>query len=367
MPDPSPGSALRMETHVFDPRRTPPLECDIYGAANYPNDTPLVQTCYFRKWFLISASYRLLPAVNGRDLLNDATAAYEFARTRVGGSHIPRRVIVGGASAGPSFVFCLASSPFPYRNPSANLPSISSGFFLATLIAYHLEPKPLALLSITGIPTFHHPFFNSYKLIYHSSLDPPELVAPNPGPIPEDDMQTLISPYFVGKSVVEPLDAFALAKLDSRGKRKHGNAWLWRRLHHVSSSSQPPGVLYNYYLNKIVYLDLVSAVDPGFDWAASEDDANLARTSQWPMTIFIQGEQDKDISPSVCRDVAVRLGSRAVYCEARDQGHLFEKQLFLDNPQLNRGKTKGMSALFKAIKALDEAVGTPKENRIFIK
>lgn len=33
------------------------------------------------------------------------------------------------------------------------------------MTAHHLQPQPLALLSITGIATFRHPFFNSSTLI----------------------------------------------------------------------------------------------------------------------------------------------------------------------------------------------------------
>jgi acetyl esterase/lipase len=47
---------------------------------------------------LISASYRLVPPIGGKELLEDVTAAYQFARKL--GDGVDRQVIVGGASAG---------------------------------------------------------------------------------------------------------------------------------------------------------------------------------------------------------------------------------------------------------------------------
>lgn len=97
------------------------LECDIYDATDYPPDSPvflffhsgglvsgarsavppwLAQHCFRRKWPLVSASYRLLPQVDGYGLLDDARATYEFARS-LGG--VDRSAIVGGASAGMFF------------------------------------------------------------------------------------------------------------------------------------------------------------------------------------------------------------------------------------------------------------------------
>jgi acetyl esterase/lipase len=58
---------------------------------------------------LISASYRLVPPIGGKELLEDVTAAYQFARKL--GDGIDRQVIVGGASAGNNILFTISLSP----------------------------------------------------------------------------------------------------------------------------------------------------------------------------------------------------------------------------------------------------------------
>lgn len=115
---------LTKTTHTYATRGIP-LECDVYDADDYPASNPvflffhsgglvggarvclppwLAQVCYQRKWSLISPSYRLLPQAGGQGLLEDASAAYEFARSwKLNGSETKRRVIVGGASAGSCF------------------------------------------------------------------------------------------------------------------------------------------------------------------------------------------------------------------------------------------------------------------------
>jgi hypothetical protein len=50
---------------------------------------------------------------------------------------------------------------------------------MASLIAHHAEPPPAALLGITAIPTFRHPFFNTSVLM-------------TPEPIKDEDMPPLI-------------------------------------------------------------------------------------------------------------------------------------------------------------------------------
>jgi acetyl esterase/lipase len=65
------------------------------------------------QWPLVSASYRLLPQVDGEALLQDATAAYDFAKKLgTNGEEAERNVIAAGASAGryhPKHVFPLRS------------------------------------------------------------------------------------------------------------------------------------------------------------------------------------------------------------------------------------------------------------------
>lgn len=56
--------------------------------------------CIQRKWPLISPSYRLLPQTGPNGLLEDVSAAYEFAQKWDAPDGLDRRVIVGGASGG---------------------------------------------------------------------------------------------------------------------------------------------------------------------------------------------------------------------------------------------------------------------------
>ena len=339
-----------------------PLECDIYDAPDYPDDTPVLlfffsgglvsgsramvppwlvqvspptlpkvpspdeaqltyhnrQTCLRRKWPLLSPDYRLLPQAKGEDLLQDAQAAFAFAQS-YGGRPTPRRVIIAGASA---------------------------GFVLAALIAHNLPtttPSPLALLSITGIPTFQHPFFSSSRLI------PPD-------PIAEDDVAQFLSlspgDMTVGRHPWDQSAIFHLSWLLPSGMRNAS----------FDPQHPPPpppgndgdplrGMLYDYFLYENLFPDLVgTAVDPGFDWAQDTASWKLER---WPMTIMIQGDADDDVDPDVCRDVASKLGRKAVLCVAEGKGHLFEKAKFLEDVE----SEEGLAAVTKAIAVLDEVVG----------
>ncbi|KAK1749767.1 alpha/beta-hydrolase [Echria macrotheca] len=321
---------LQKKTTTFAVHQIP-LECDIYDAHDYSTDSPvflyfhpgglvagarivvppwLAQTCFRHKWPLISASYRLLPQARGEDLLQDATAAYEFART-LGGAE--RKVIVGGASAGN---------------------------FLATLIAHHLTPKPLAVLSITGIPTFRHRFFNSSVLI------PSE-------PVTEDDVAPFVSgPVTIGRDASHPLSVFDVHKLDASGA-KNPLFVPGDRLPPEWAHDPERGLLYDFYLHENLFLDFVGSVDPGFDWAENKSDPE--KLKNWPTTIFIQGDADDDVEADVCSSVASALGDKAMYFEAKGMPHLYERHMFLED--IENGTGPGEVAVKQAITALDGVIG----------
>ncbi|KAL1840233.1 hypothetical protein VTK73DRAFT_3816 [Phialemonium thermophilum] len=298
-----------------------PLECDVYEADDYPADAPvllwfhagglvdgsrvaippwLVQACFQRKWPLVSASYRLLPQTGADGLLEDAAAAYRFARTLGGATE--RRVIAAGSSA---------------------------GFFMASLIAQHLQPKPLALLSDTGIPTFDHPFFRSSHQIEDPLLS-------------RDDADGYCAePLSVGQT---PLSLFRLDMLLPSGARNPD-----------VTPAKPVALrhrLYAYFVRTNAYGDLVGKVDRGFGWArrdpAGRRDDELA---DWPVTVFIQGDDDHDTPVEVCASVAEALGERARFCLARGQDHCFEVNCFLED-----GDRPGMEAVREALGELDQAV-----------
>jgi len=336
----SPRAPLTKTTHTIAVHSIP-IECDVYDAADYPSSTPvllffhsgglvagarnmippwLVQTCFHRKWPLVSPSYRLLPQVSGDALLSDVHAAYSFAQSLPTSSNPPssnpdpRPVIAAGASA---------------------------GFFLAALAAYHLTPAPLALLSITGIPTFRHPFFNSSVLI------PSE-------PITEDDVAHYISePVAVGRSVFDTSGVFDIRCLLPSGTR-NPSFQADKKLPEGFTDDPNRGLLYDYFLYENLFLDFVGGVDPGFDWARGATDAEKAKLRDWPVTILIQGDDDMDLSPELGVSVAERLGEKGVYFEAKGQGHLFEKGSFLEDLGEDRGTPLG--AVLNAIDALDQVV-----------
>jgi len=320
---------IRKTTHAIAVHDIP-IECDVYDGDDYPSNAPvflffhsggltagarnmvppwLAQTCFRRKWPLLSPSYRLLPQVSGSGLLVDVRAAYSFAQS-LGSPQAPRKVIVGGASA---------------------------GFFLAALVAHHLTPPPLALLSITGIPTFRHRFFNS------STLIPSE-------PVTEDDISQYVSePVTVGRHVFDASGIFSVASLLPAG----GNDPAFKpdkSLPEGFTSDPNRGLLYDYYLHENLFLDLVGEVDPGFDWAATKEQELKA----WPITIFIHGDDDADVDLDVCTSVAKSLGSKAKLFLAKGQGHLFEKGCFLED--LGDDRDAPFGAVLKAIDALDRVV-----------
>jgi hypothetical protein len=208
---------------------------------------------------------------------------------------------------------------------------------MATIVAHHSTPKPLALLSITGIPTFHHPFFNSSTLI-------------PPSPIKEEDIEPfLIESVAVGST---PPNTFHLNMLlPSGSKNPHFEAPAKTR------SEQDPnrGMLYDYYVYENAYVPLVGSVDPGFDWA--EDATQSSRLAEWPVTVFIQGDADDDVNIDVCASVAKRLGTKkGRLFVAEGQGHLFEGTMFLED------ETPAMDAVRRAVDDLDQAVAEGLKN-----
>ncbi|KAF8218334.1 Alpha/Beta hydrolase protein [Mycena galopus ATCC 62051] len=326
------SAPLTKTTRLFATHQVP-LDCDIYSAAHYPSDGPvflyfhagglvtgarstvppwLVQTCHSRQWPLLSASYRLLPQARGPELFADARAAYEFARALDTPSS-SRPIIAGGSSA---------------------------GFLLAALTAHHCTPKPLALLCITGIPTFQHPFFNSSHLI-------------SPDEVHHEDIAGMLAePVSVGTAPAHR-PSFALGMLDANGKRN--SAFEFHPELGTVSHQQPQnpnrGLLYTHFVRKNIYPALVDrAVDPGFEWARNPNLSKNQRAA-WPVTVFIQGDADTDVPMRVCRDAADTLGSgRGVFCLAHGMEHGYEAGRFLEDGEA------GMDTVREAVGALDEAV-----------
>ncbi|KAL7805904.1 alpha/beta-hydrolase [Trichoderma gracile] len=311
-----------------------PLECDIYTPDDAPKDSPvflyfhpgglldgnrdliapwLVQVCYQRKWPLISPSYRLLPQARGKGLLEDASAAYDFAQnwnTEEAGSK--RRVIVGGASG---------------------------GFFMAALIAHQCHPKPLALFSIQGINTFRHRFFNSSILIPDQEISHSSMAKYIAGPMQVGDMKPDESTFVLDKLTPEGAKSpnFAPPPRDPENK--------------ALSDESYRGMLYDYYTFNNSFVDLVGDVDPGYQWAKQPDARD--RVAEWPKTIIFHGDNDPDVELNVSEEMRDCLGEdKVMLIVAQGQPHLFELEKFIEDD------APGMDAVRQAVAKLDEVVAS---------
>ncbi|KAI3541573.1 hypothetical protein CSPX01_07381 [Colletotrichum filicis] len=322
--------SLNKTTLVFS-QRTIPLECDVYSSVEYPLIAPvflyfhsgglvsgsrecvppwLVQVCFKNQWTLISASYRMLPQAKASGLLQDATDAYSFAlRWAITNELAPnRKVIVGGSSA---------------------------GFFIASLTAHHLHPTPLALLSITGITTFRHPFFSSSVLL-------------TPEPITEAQMSHHLSaPVSIGVTSANNPQVFHVEKILPDGAKN--TAFVLPPLP-ISDDGNcdefPRGCLYDYYLYRNEFLNLVGEIDPGYEWAESE--MGESRAAAWPPTTIIQGDADEDVDLSVSTHMVHCLGdSKVKLFLAEGQPHLYEATRFIEDDM------SGMDAVRQAVSNLE--------------
>jgi acetyl esterase/lipase len=347
---------LNKVTEIYAINGAIPLECDIYTADSTPDDAPvflffhagglvcfgrdaippwLVQVCYTRKWPLISPSYRLLPQSGSDGLLEDAASAYAYAQNWDVSGGTERRVIVGGASGGkplPDFM-----KPF-YFDQATNYCFSFPGSFMASAIANRLKPTPLALFSISGINTFHHTFFNSSTLL-------------TPEPIPDSDVAAVLSgPAIVGRSLPGDQKTFAVSKLLPSGDRNpdykpedddepliKGEEAFWDKR----------GTLYDYYIHRNLWTELVGDLDPAFGTVAFTAEKKAA----WPPTIVFHGNEDYDVPLGVNELMRDAVGSHKVSLFVADgQPHLYEATRFVED------EDACMDAVREAVARLDEIV-----------
>lgn len=199
---------------------------------------------------------------------------------------------------------------------------------MATLTAHHnLIPPPLALLSITGIPTFQHPFFSSSVLL-------------TPGPLSETDMAPHLSrPLSVGKPKPGRPAVFTHDKLTSSGAK---NPEYPAQEEKGEEEEEPPG-LYGYYLYRNEFPSLVDPIDPGYTTKTRPD---------WPVTVIIQGNDDYDVSVDVSLYMLDVLGDEKVKMfVAEGQGHLFEEASWWED------EGPGMEVVRDAVGCLEDIVG----------
>ena len=276
----------------------------------------LNQVCYQRKWPLISADYRLLPQAGSDGLMQDVKAAYEFALNwDVSEGKQQRRVMVGGSSAGKTFT-CLKPG---LRDPGTILTVFVQGAFLPMVAAHHLQPAPLAVLSLEGVSTFRHPFFNSSTLLVPESFRD------------EDVADLLAGPVSVGETPEHDDSHFDTRKLGPDGSKNPD----FRAPPAPAQPAEKTGKhsqeeLYDYFLSKNQYLALVGDIDPGFEWA--RDPAQAARRDAWPATVVIHSTADVDVPIGVSEVMVDGLGRDKVeLLVVEGQGHLFTQDKFWED------------------------------------
>lgn len=207
-----------------------------------------------------------------------------------------------------------------------------TGAFLATLIAHHLEP-PIALLSISGILTFQHPFFQSSVRLTSSLIS---------NEIAETFLQ---GPVVVGTSPTYDPWFFHMDMLQrSTGMQNltfiHPRVPTFKKEEDTMAENRRQ--LYELFVHHNEYNKMLGVVDPGFAWTKSEP----SKCSKWPITIIVTGSKDEDVDKDVSISTANQLGGKALLFIAPDQPHMFEATKFLED------EVAEMNVIREAIKAL---------------
>ncbi|KAH7014465.1 uncharacterized protein B0I36DRAFT_436433 [Microdochium trichocladiopsis] len=332
-PDPAiaTGSTDTLEHGQAAPPETVFLYFHAGGLVNGSRDRLppwLVQACVVeRGWHLMSADYRMLPQVGGRELLEDAMAAYQFARSwsSFGSFDVPsaaprreNRVVAGGGSA---------------------------GFFLATLLAHHASaysvPPPAALLSLTGIITHRHDFFNSSVQLFPREITHEEVAPFFAEPVQVGSMTRGHKVYFCP----DMLEAETGLRNRAYKAPEAPSAPLGDNSSGAADPEVGRGELYDYLLFNNRYLDLIGRdIDVGFAWADPKNGTTRdEKLAAWPPTIIIAADADTDVSPAVTTDITALLGpSKAQVFTAQGMWHLFMADWFLDDfDRLASGETEG--------------------------
>ncbi|EQB53620.1 hypothetical protein CGLO_06635 [Colletotrichum gloeosporioides Cg-14] len=330
---------LTKTKHVFAHHNIP-LECDVYSAEDYPATSPvflyfhsgglvtgsrscvppwLAQVCFRNKWPLVSASYRLLPQAKASGLLEDARAAYKFARHLGASSNaVQRKVIVGGGSAGEQHMADMVLYGLSDRPPP--------------------HTSPIALLSVTGITTFRHRFFNSSVLL-------------TPEPIAESQMSHhLAAAVSVGTTSANNPQVFYLDKLLPDGtKNANFDVTTVPITEDGNPDEFPRGCLYDYYVYRNEFPGLVGDIDPGYEWAKAASAKD--KVAAWPPTTIIQGNADEDVDLAVSTHMVGCLGEdKAKLFLAEGQPHRYEATRFLEDD------VDGMDAVRQAVSNLEADV-----------
>ncbi|TQN72393.1 hypothetical protein CSHISOI_03126, partial [Colletotrichum shisoi] len=318
-------------THVFA-RHTTPLECDVYTADDYPTAFPVF--LYFHSRGLVAGSRSCVPPWLA-----------QLGLSRLAHHHCPRRIVTDkqhratgllqDARGAYSFARQWATFEKPLAGRRVIVGGGSAGFFMASLTAHHLTPPPIALLSVTGITTFQHPFFESSVLL-------------TPEPITKVQMTRYLSEAVsVGTTSDCDPQVFRLDKLLPTGAKSAEFSIQLVPLSDTGSlDAFARGSLYSYYLYKNEFPNLVADVDPGYEWAKSESES--ARAAAWPPTTIIQGDADDHVDLSVSTHMVDCLGkSKVKLFLAKGQPHRYGATRFLEDD------VEGMDAVRQAVSNLE--------------
>lgn len=215
------------------------------------------------------------------------------------------------------------------------------GFFPCAMLAHHNSVKPLALLSIQGINSFRHKFFNSSTML-------------TPEPIPDSVMAPIIAgPIVIGETPPGDPSAFDVDKLRPDGSRNPD----YKAPHVPETSSDADdldnlrGMLYDYYIYKNQWVELLGDIDPGYSWAKEDTEEAKARVKAWPPTVVFHGNADYDVVLGVSEEMRDSLGADKVkLLVAEGREHLYELKKFIDDD------APGMDTVKEAVKCLDEIV-----------
>ncbi|KAJ5979886.1 Endomembrane protein 70-like protein [Penicillium waksmanii] len=207
---------------------------------------------------------------------------------------------------------------------------------MAAVAIHHLQPPPLALFSISGILTFQHPFFNS-----SIKLD-------------QNLAQADITPYLSGAVTVGYNPAYDEWAFDpemltpSSSMRNHNYVRPTKpaTMSSTDARSYQRRKLYEFFVNKNMYVEMVEGVDLGFDWATERHN----KWNDWPPTIIVQGDNDDDVNKDVAIYVAKLLGEKAKLFLAERKGHMFEATAFLDD------EVEGLDVVRRAARELENVI-----------
>ena len=202
---------------------------------------------------------------------------------------------------------------------------------MATLTAHHsMTPRPRALLSITGIATFQHPFFSSSACL---------------PPIPSlaDISEYLSGPAVVGEVPPGTPGVFTPDKLTPDGAKNPAYTPSPPLVGHSDRAD-----LYEYYLYHNAFPAFVKDIDPGY--------GPNPPAADWPPTVIFHGNADPAVSLDVSLHMQERLGRDKVKLFiAEGQGHLFEDNNWWEDD------TAGMAVVRNAVAYLDTIVGAASE------